>query len=208
MTDPTALFKISYGLYLIGAKDEVKENACINNTLIQISSEPLRCLVAMNKSSYTHDLIKKTGLLSVSVIDQRAELSFFNHFGTQSGRNVDKFFEYPPEICSNGCPVLTEGITAHLAGKVWQEIDATTHTLFLFDVTEAQVLSDFPPMTYAQYRSLKNQGGFVSDETKVAAKYVCSVCHYEYDGEIPFEDLPDDYQCPICGVGKELFVKV
>ncbi|NLN83377.1 MAG: flavin reductase [Firmicutes bacterium] len=209
MTDLAALFKISYGLYLIGAKKENKENACINNTLIQITSEPLRLLLAMNKGSYTHDLVKATGQLSVAVIDQRADMSFFNHFGTKSGRDIDKLEGFPVLFCSNGCPSVEGNICALFAGEVEQTIDVGSHSLFIIAVQEAAIKSDYEPITYAQYRNLKNTGSIEIIKTeKKEYKYICTVCHYEYDGDIPFEDLPDDYKCPICGVGKELFIKV
>lgn len=208
MIDPTSLFKISYGLFLIGAVSNGKENACITNTVMQITSEPIRCVAAVNKASFTHKLIMESKKLSVSVLDQSAGMDVFQHFGMQSGYKVDKFGTYNHDACVNGCPVIREGVCAIFGGDVYDIMDVGTHTLFLFDITGAETTSDIPPMTYADYRILKSGQSLQQKESvKVEEKWVCTVCHYEYDGEIPFEELPDDYRCPICGVGKEYFVK-
>lgn len=208
MVDPSSLFKITYGLFLVGAEANGRENACINNTVMQITNEPIRCVVAMNKTSFTHKLIMETKQLSVSVLDQSAGMDVFKHFGMQSGYQVEKFLNYPHPLCSNGRPILDKGICAMYAGSVYETVDAGTHSLFLFDVTEASILSDVAPMTYTDYRILKSgQSLTQKSPPKVAEKWVCTVCHYEYDGAIPFEELPEDYKCPICGVGKEYFVK-
>jgi len=208
MIDPTSLFKISYGLFLLGAVSDDKENACITNTVMQITSDPIRCVAAVNKSSYTHKLILESGKLSVSVLDQSATMDVFRHFGMQSGFQVDKFGTYPHTTCINGCPVIRDGVCAIFGGDVYDTMDVGTHTLFLFDITGAENVSNIPPMTYLDYRVLKSGQSLQQKETaKIIEKWICTVCHYEYDGEIPFEELPDDYRCPVCGVGKEYFVK-
>lgn len=209
MLETSALFKLTYGLFLIGAAADGRQNACITNTLMQVTSDPLRCVATVTKTHFTHELLMKTGKLSVSVLSQEAKLDVFNWFGMQSGYTVDKLTNYPHETDANGCPYLTEGVSAVYEGTVVQTLDLGTHTLFLFDVTAARNIKDIPPMTYSDYRVLKSgKQSKPAEPVKIAAKWVCSVCHYEYDGTIPFEDLPDDYTCPVCGVGKNMFVKV
>lgn len=198
--DPIAFQKLSYGLFVVTAKDGEKENGCIINTATQVTVEPNRIAVTLNKKNLTHDMILHTGKLNLSILSEEAPFSVFTHFGFQSGRDTDKFSEYKDEPrSSNGLRYLSTYTSAYLSGAVIDSIDCGTHTLFLADVTQAAVLSDVPPATYAFYFAhIKPKP--VKKES-AARVYVCKICGYIYDEAVegvPFEELPDDYVCPIC----------
>lgn len=210
----SALFKLSYGLFIVGTEYEGKRNACVINTAAQATAEPVRMIVTMLKSDYTASLIEKKGSMTISVMSVHTPLTLIQDFGTRSGRDCDKFENYPCSTDASGNPYLTDTMTAVMSLRVEQTIDLETHLLFVCMVEDAWNLSDEKPMTYADYRILKNGGsigGSVSaqeEASPASKKYVCTVCHYEYNGEIPFEELPDDYVCPVCGVGKDMFEAV
>lgn len=206
--DETAIFKLSYGLFFVSTSFEGRQNACVVNTVSQVTQEPLRVSLCMLKTSLTHDMIQKSGHFCVSVIGRDTALEEIAHFGQASGRNTDKFAGRSLQLDKNGDPVLAEGCIATLSCKVIQKVDLGTHTLFIADLTDAKNLSDTLPMTYADYRVLKSGGRLDQPQAKQDQKWQCSICHYVYDGEIPFEDLPDDYVCPICKKPKSAFVKV
>lgn len=195
--DPSAMFKISYGLYVLTANDQSKDNGCIINTTIQITDTPKRIAIAVNKNNLTHDIILKTGVFNVSVLTQKTPFAVFEHFGFVSGRNADKFADYENIAKSeNGLPYLTEYSNGFISARVTSTQDLDTHTLFIAEVTEAQVLSDAPSLTYDYY--------FEHIKPKPAPKargYVCKICGYVYDGET----LPPDYVCPLCGHGADDF---
>lgn len=217
--DKSALFKLSYGLFLAGTEYEGKKNACVINTAAQATSEPAQMIVTMLKSNYTTELIEKKGSLTVSVLSQATPLSLIQDFGMRSGRSCDKFEKYSYQTDAFGNPYLTDTMVAWMSLKVTQTIDLGTHNLFICTVEDAGNLDSDTPITYADYRILKN-GGTLSkaakaEEAEAAPQeqapqkhYVCSVCHYEYDGEIPFEELPDSYVCPVCKMGKNMFEAV
>lgn len=215
---------LSYGLYIIGSKSEAKLNGQVANTLMQVTSEPPRVVFALNKRNLTHDLVKASGLFSASVLSKDCPMDLIARFGFKSGKEVDKFAGVVYKYAGNGCPVLLEHTLGYLAGKVILDLDAGTHTVFLGEVEEGDVLSSGEPMTYAYYHQVK-KGGIPStaplyrkkvEEGGIMKKYVCSVCGYVYDpnqgdperGISPgtaFEDLPEDWVCPICGASKDQF---
>lgn len=210
MIDEKALFKLSYGLYIAGVEWGGKKNACIINTAAQATAEPNQMLVTMLKSNYTTELIQKKGSFTVSVLSLATPLSRVADFGFRSGRECEKFEGIAHGVDGQGNPYLAEDMAARMSVSISQTIDLGTHLLFIGPVTEAEELSAQRPMTYADYRVLKAGGKVGAPEEKAEkkeAKYVCSVCHYVYDGEIPFEELPDDYVCPICKRPKSVFVK-
>ena len=208
--DLNALFKISYGLFVVGVESKGKRNGCIINTASQATAEPPGLVVTMLKTNLTAEMIREKGSFAVSVLSIDCPMKVFEHFGYRSGRQQPKFVEeseYRSDM--NGNPYLPGACNALISLTVRQTADLGTHWLFICSVDDAKTLSETESMTYADYRILKAGGalGKTGGDAKPAEKkYVCSVCHYIYDGEIPFEDLPDDYVCPICGVGKELFV--
>lgn len=191
--DPAAMFKLSYGLFVLTAKDGQKDNGCIINTASQVTAEPNRITIAVNKNNYTHDMIKKTGVFNVSILSQDVTFDTFRHFGFQSGRDTDKFAGYSDaERSANGLYYLTKGVNALISGKVIQEIAFETHTLFIADVTECRILSDAASVTYAYYFEHIKPKPQPAQEKQTG--WVCKVCGYVYEGE----DLPEDFICPLC----------
>ena len=198
--DVKALFKISYGLFVLTAKDGKKDNGCIINTVMQITSSPNRITAVVNKNNYTHDMIIKTGEFNVSVLTTSAPFDVFKKFGFASGRDTDKFADDKNEIRSrNGLRYLREYSNAFMSGKVIETVDVGTHTIFIADVTEAEVLSDEPSVTYEYYFANIKPKPEQKQEKKKG--YVCRICGYVYEGE----ELPEDFVCPWCKHGAEDF---
>ena len=200
--EQNAMFSLSYGLFVLTARDGAKDNGCIINTVTQLTDTPKRISIAVNKANYTHDMIKKTGVFNVSVLSNDAPFAMFQHYGFQSGRDVDKFAGVQGMArATNGVYYLPYCTNAFISARVTQTIEFETHTLFIADVTEARQLSEVPSMTYAYYfanvkpkpSKLKEQHG-----------WVCKICGYVYEGE----DLPADFICPLCKHGAEDFEKV
>ena len=205
--DANAMFKFSYGLFVLTAKDGSKDNGCIINTAAQLTSSPQRISVAVNKANYTHDMILKTGVFNVSILSEDASMDVFQRFGFQSGRNADKFAGCEGlQRSANGLYYLTGCTNAVLSGKVIQTIDCGTHTLFIADVTEARVLSAEPSVTYAYYfahiKPKPLPAAMTSDQPQKG--WICKICGFIYEGE----ELPADYICPICKHGAADFEKL
>ncbi len=200
--EPNAMFKLSYGLFVLTAKDGDKDNGCIINTAAQLTANPNRITIAVNKGNYTHDMILKTGLFNVSVLTNDAPFDIFKYYGFQSGRDVDKFPGSGFPRSRNGLIFITGCTNAFLSGKVVETHDYGTHTLFVADVTEAQVLSSAPSVTYAYYFDHIKPKPPKPAEKKVG--WVCKICGYVYEGEV----LPEDFVCPLCKHGAADFEKL
>ena len=203
--DNDAMFKFSYGLFVLTAKDGDKDNGCIINTAAQLTSKPNRINIAVNKANFTHDMIMKTGVFNISVLSEKAEFDTFKRFGFASGRDTDKFAGFEPyaERSANGLYYVTKGVNAFMSAKVIDAHDYGTHTLFIAEVTEAQILSPDPSVTYAYYFAhIKPKPQPKIDEEKTG--WVCKICGYVYEGE----DLPADFICPLCKHGAEDFEKL
>lgn len=172
-----------------------QDNGCIINTGIQVTSQPNRVLIAVNKSNFTHDMILETGAFNLSVLTEKADFSLFQRFGFQSGRDVDKFQGFAHTLrTDNGLLAVTEGTSAWLSCKVASTVDLGTHTLFVADVTDGDTLSREPSATYAYYQAnIKPRPAAPAAETG-KKRWVCTVCGYIYEGET----LPADFICPIC----------
>jgi flavin reductase (DIM6/NTAB) family NADH-FMN oxidoreductase RutF/flavodoxin len=199
--DNSAMFKLSYGLFVLTAKDGARDNGCIINTVCQIPAQPLRISVAVNKANYTHDMIAKTGEFNVSVIAESAPFSLFEHFGFQSGKQTDKFAgaSFGDLRTANGIRYVSEHTNAVISAKVEQTFDCGTHTLFLAEVTEALALSPEPSATYQYYfDNIKPKPAKPAENKK---GYVCKICGYVYEGD----PLPADFVCPLCKHGAEDF---
>ena len=148
---PEAMFKFSYGLYVLSASCDGKDNGCIINTAVQLTDTPKQVAIAVNKANLTHDMIFADGRFNLSFLSEQASFDLFKRFGFQSGRNADKFDGIKTERSLNGLVYLPEATNGFLSGKVTFKKDAGTHTLFIADVTEAKVLSAVPSVTYAYY---------------------------------------------------------
>lgn len=192
MKDPKAMYALSYGLFVLTARRGEQDNGCIINTGIQVTSQPNRVLIAVNKSNFTHDMILETGAFNLSVLTEKADFSLFQRFGFQSGRDVDKFQGFAHTLrTDNGLLAVTEGTSAWLSCKVASTVDLGTHTLFVADVTDGDTLSREPSATYAYYQANIKPRPAAETGKK---RWVCTVCGYIYEGET----LPADFICPIC----------
>lgn len=189
--------QLSYGLFVLTAKEGEKDNGCIINTAMQVTSTPNRIAVTVNKNNYTHDMVMATKAFNISILDESADFGTFQHFGFQSGREVDKFREITFARSENGIAYLTGESNGYISGKVVETVDLGTHTMFIADVTDGDVLSDTPSATYAYYHAN------IKPSAKLVEKkgYICTICGYIYEGE----PLPEDFVCPICKHGAEDF---
>ena len=194
--DPKALFKIGYGLYVVTCNDGKKDNGLIVNTVSQLTDTPLRVAVNINKLNYSHDVIKKTGVLNVNCLNIEAPFSIFQQFGFVSGRDKDKFEGNEVLRSENGLRVLTNYINAFISLKVDQYVDLGTHGMFICSVTESKTINNIDTMTYTYYQANVKP----RPETKKKG-YVCKVCGYVYEGD----ELPEDYICPLCKHGASDF---
>jgi ferric-chelate reductase [NAD(P)H] len=153
--NPSALFKLSYGVYIVGSHNGDKINAQIANSVMQITSEPATLAVSINKKNLTHEYIKASGVFSVAVLCQTTPLPFIGNFGFKSGRDIDKFLNINHKAGQTGSPVILDNTTAYFEAEGLQYIDAGTHTIFLGKVVAAEVLNDLPVMTYEYYHQVK-----------------------------------------------------
>lgn len=202
--DPKAMYSLTYGVYVLSARENGRDNACVINTAVQVANNPTRVSIAAIKGNLTHDMIANTGEFNLSVISTEAEFSLFRHFGMQSGRDVDKFAEFTDTARSaNGLLYLTRWVNAWLSLRVVASQDLGSHTLFIGEVVDGGVLSDAPSCSYGYYQStIKAQAPKPAPAAK--KQWVCSICGYVYEGE----QVPDDYLCPLCKHGKEFFALV
>jgi len=189
--DNRAMYRLSYGLFVLTAREGEKDNGCIINTAVQVTTEPNCITIAVNKKNYTHDMIVRTGVFNVSVLTEKSSFDTFRHWGFQSGANVDKTKEITFSRADNGVIYLTQETNAVICARVVSTVDLGTHTLFLADVTDAKVLGDDPSATYAYYQSNIKQAPKAAPEKK---GFICTVCGYVYEGET----LPEDFICPWC----------
>jgi flavin reductase (DIM6/NTAB) family NADH-FMN oxidoreductase RutF/rubredoxin len=222
--DPKSLWSISYGIYVVTSAYGGEANGQVANTVIQVSAEPPKIAVAINKDNNTHHLIAQSGVLAVSVLEESTPMPFIGRFGFKSGRDMDKLEGIDHYIGVTGCPVVTRNAVSVFEAKVFGSIDVGTHSLFAADVVSGKVMSDAKPLTYAQYhankgKAPKNAPTYRAPERKGEPgmkRYVCGVCGYIYDpadgdpdnGVAPgtaFEDLPEDWVCPVCGAEKDEF---
>ena len=197
--EQNAMFKLSYGLFVLTAREGRKDNGCIINTVTQVTDSPKRISIAVNKANYTHDMIKRTGAFNVSVLSREAPFALFQHYGFQSGRDVDKFEGAQMPRGENGLCYVEGCTNAFLSGKVTEIIDCGTHSVFIADVTEARVLGAAPSMTYADYFDDVKPKPRPKPQAKKG--FVCRICGYVYEGDV----LPPDFICPLCKHGAEDF---
>ncbi len=201
--DSKALHKFSYGLFVLSAKGG-KENGCIINTAMQVTSNPLKISICVNKSNYTLDMIIQSGKFNVSVLSNDATFDIFKHFGFQTGKKVNKFSAFNNKYSLNGLPYIETGANAFFSASVDRYIDLGTHVLIIASVTESKVLSSTPSLTYEYYLNNikpKPQAKVVSETQSNKKVWVCKICGYTYDDnveKVPFEDLPDNWTCPLC----------
>ena len=197
-----ALYNITYGLYLLSAQADGRDNACIINTAVQVANDPTRVAISVIQKNLTNEMIKASGVFNLSALSSDAPFEVFRHFGMQSGRTADKFAEAADVARSgNGLYYMTRYTNAFLSCRVVESMDLGSHTLFIAEVTDGEVLSAEPSCTYGYYQSHIKPKPAVKPSSK--KRWVCKVCGYVYEGET----LPEDYACPICGVGPDRFKK-
>jgi len=191
--DLTALFRIGYGLYVVTSNDGKQDNGLIVNTVTQVSDNPNRIAVNINKANYSHHVIKQTGVMNVNCLSVEAPFSVFEAFGFVSGRNKNKFENCNPSRSDNGLVILPKYINAAISLKVEDYVDLGSHGMFICSITEARVMSDKETMTYTYYQNNVKP----KPQTEGKKGYVCKVCGYIYEGD----ELPDDFVCPLCKHG-------
>ena len=194
--DSKAMYKLSYGLFILSSNEAGKDNGCIINTAIQAASEPNQISICVNKLNHTHDMIMDTGKFTISVLSQSASFDLFKRFGFQSGKDVDKFEGF--DKCKrdkSGIYYITEGTNAYLSVNVSKSEDLGSHTMFIGEITDMKVLSDVPSATYDYYhKNIKPQPQTDRKANGSQTVWRCTICGYEYIGE----ELPEDFICPIC----------
>ena len=209
-----AFRQLSYGVYVVSTWDNGRPTGCTANSAMQITSEPATIAVSINHDNYTNKCIQESGRFAISILGENSAPSTIGVFGFKSGRDNNKFDEV--EMAVKGYMPVIADACAYITCEVVDKMETSTHTVFLGKVLDADMLKEDAPMTYAYYhnvikgKSPKNAPTYIAEEVAEAPvneKYVCSVCGYEYDGEVPFEELPEDYKCPVCKQPKSVFVK-
>ncbi|OPL19420.1 MAG: High molecular weight rubredoxin [Candidatus Aegiribacteria sp. MLS_C] len=231
--DVAPLLAVTYGLYVVGSRKGDKLNGQIANTVFQITSEPIRVAVSINKTELTHEIISETGKCCIGILGQDADMPFIGNFGFRSGRDIDKYARIPHILTPSGCPLPEEHILAYIDLKVTGTVDVHTHTVFIGEVTDCGITGEGTPMSYSYYREVLCGKTPPTAPSHLAAscdvestperkegtpmkKYVCNICGYVYDPAVgdpdggiepgtAFEDIPDDWVCPVCGVSKDQF---
>jgi flavin reductase (DIM6/NTAB) family NADH-FMN oxidoreductase RutF/rubredoxin len=227
--NPKALQKLGYGLYVVTSRKGDRLNGQIANTVFQVTAEPPTIAVSINRSNLTWEFIKESRVFAVSVLSQDTPLSFIGHFGFKSGRDVDKLESINYRVGQSKAPVVIENAVSYMEARVIKETDIGTHTIFVGEIIDGDVLSEKPCMTYDYYHQVKRgvtpktAPSYVKEKkeevnTKMA-KYKCSVCGWVYDPEVgdpdggiapgtAFEEIPDEWVCPVCGAAKSDFEKI
>jgi len=237
MIDFSSFHKLSYGLYLICSEYQGKKSGYVGNTAFQVTSSPSTVAISCNKENFTCDIIRRSKLFSLAVLQRDLDIAIIQDFGFKSSNDFDKFAKHTYKTGSTGIPVVTEYCTAAFECRVINEVDCGTHILFIGEVTQGELLSNEAPLTYdyyhAHYKMLapKNAPTYIPPEllleerkelitpSDIPSEHICTICGYTYNPEegdlvndIPpgtsFEDLPDDYMCPICKAGKEFFREI
>ena len=227
--NPKALWDISYGLYGVASAVDGRLNGQIVNTIFQVTGDPPRVAVSLNKLNLTHEYVAQSGVLAVTTLEEQVSMNLIGLFGFKSGREVDKLAQADYTLGANGCPIVGEGALSVMEGRVVGSVDAGTHTVFIVELTRAEVLKQGSPLTYAYYQTVKKghasknaptfKGVPEPPQAAPAGRYECPTCGYEYnpaDGDpdadiapgTAFADLPDDWCCPICGAAKAEFTAV
>ena len=223
-----ALYTLGYGMYVIGTRKGDQLNAQIANTLFQITSQPPTVAVSINKSNLTHEFIQESRAFTASVLCQDTPLPFIGKFGFKSGRDVNKLEGVNYKFGETKAPIILDNATSYIEVRVAKEVDMGTHTIFIGEVIAADIIMEAACMTYAYYQQVKRgttpktAPSYIQEKKPATAKsikYKCSVCGYMYNPELgdpdggikpgtPFEELPDNWTCPVCGASKSDFEKV
>ena len=213
--DATILFDMSYGVYVVGTRDGEKPVGCVANTAFQITAEPMTIGVSVSKENYTENCIRQCGYFAMSILSEETPQDVIGRFGFQSGRDIDKFADTKYISVGENIPVLDEAVCSWVLCRVIQEVEVMTHTIFIGEVVDTGKLSKLSPMTYDYYhkvkkgKTAKNAPTYIKEQPENIVPqpaYVCEICGYRFEGTPEeFEALPEDWQCPICGLDKSHF---
>lgn len=199
--DKKALYNLSYGVFMLATKSGDKTNGCITNTCMQVANSPTRVAISVINANYTCELIKESGIFTLSMLDQSCTFQTIQHFGMQSGRDVDKFAGIKLPADDNGIPYMGWQTCAMLSCKVLERYDLGSHTLFIAEVVDGKVLSENAPLTYSDYQNKVKPKPEKKSEGKKIIGWRCKICNYVYEGS----ELPADFTCPLCGHGADDF---
>ncbi len=210
---------LSYGVYIVSTLDGGRNTGCVANSIMQITSSPATIAVSMNHDNYTNSCIQNNGKFAVSILSEASGPALIGRFGFQSGKDTDKFDGIDFSV-KEGLPIVNDSC-GYIVCKVIDKMETSSHTVFLGEVIAGDTIGNIPAMTYAYYhnvikgKSPKNAPTYLAEEEtsqkknaaedEAAPKWTCQICGYVYDGDIPFEELPDTYVCPICKQGKDKF---
>ena len=213
--NPNVFRNLSYGVYVVSSLDGDRNTGCIANSIMQITSSPATIALSMNHDNYTNSCIARTGKFAISILSETSDPGLIGCFGFRTGRDVNKFDDIDYTV-KEGLPIVKDSC-GYIVCRLIDKMETSTHTVFLGEVIDGDVIGSDPAMTYSYYhkvvkgKSPKNAPTYLPQEDEPAsgsgAKWVCSVCGYVEDGDIPFEELPDTYTCPICHQGKDKFRK-
>jgi len=237
MIDFSAFHKLSYGLFLICSEFNGKKSGYAGNTGFQVTAIPSTIAISCNKDNFTSDIIQKSRMFSLSVLQKELNVNIIGDFGFKSTKDFNKFDKYQYKTGKLGIPVITESCIAAFECRVINEVDCGSHILFIGEVIESEILNDSLPLTYDYYHEhykmlapknaptyidpelLRKEGKDLITPDDLLSEYVCTICGYTYnpdDGDpaagippgTPFEDLPEEYTCPICRAGKDFFKEI
>lgn len=225
-----AFFKISYGLYIVSAGNSNNKSGYISNAVFQVTAEPAQFAICCSKNNYTASLIEENRAFTISVLKQNTDQSLISTFGYKSGKDIDKFSGVNSITGITGSPIVTDDTLAWFECRVVQGVDVGTHLLFTAEIVNTKLIEDGEPLTYSFYREVrkgkapKNAPTYIDTEKNqskesASEKYKCLLCGNIYDpaegdteGKIPpgteFKDLPDSWQCPVCGTDKGSFDRI
>jgi len=203
-----ALRDLSYGVYVVSSKDGTRDVGCIANSAMQVTSSPVTIAVSINHDNFTNGAIKASGAFALSILPENIEQSVIGTFGFKSSHDTDKFSSVP-SIEKSGLKIPAAA-KSYIVCKVIDALETSTHTVFLGEATDADVLNDGEPMTYAYYHrvikgvSPKNAPTYIEEKPQESAGWKCTICGYTENKD----ELPDGYTCPVCGVPRELFKQI
>ncbi len=225
MIDIEALFRITYGLFIVSSGDRNRGNGFISNTVFQVTADPPQFAVCCNKNNFTAGFIEKSGVFSVSILEKETASDIMGRFGFKSGRDFDKMEGMSMQYGQTGVPVVLNASIAFLECRLVQTFDVGTHLMFVGELLQATLLdSTKEPLTYLYYRQVKkgnapkNAPTYI-DKSKlekpeiggIYKKYKCTACGFIYDEEkekVKFSELPDNWVCPVCGSEKSDFIEI
>ena len=223
MIDKKAFYQLSYGMYIISTLDGERPVGCVVNTFAQLTSAPFRVSVALNKENATTKAVLKSGRYVATCLSTDASMDLIGTFGFRSSDEVDKFADFAPSFDQAGIPFVNQQCVARFSVRVIDHIDVGSHLLFVGEVEEAEAMPG-EPMTYAYYHAVKGgktppkASSYVPEDEQQAQgeaagaqaesgshiAWQCTICKHI----VEVDELPDDFKCPICGMGKDKFVRI